>query len=153
MRVVLEATVTGSACESHILKDRIAYLPDMVQTLLLDSGYDDGKLIDHCEAHGIQALAPLAKPIGVSTPQKRRDRAAYLATPEGKSRYKQRGSSIEPFFATIKSLFGLDPLPVKGKFKTSAFILLALYAWNLIVLFNFINNRPLGRVKPFLDIL
>jgi len=76
-----------------------------------------------------------------------------LATPEGKSRYKQRGSTIEPFFATIKSLFGLDPLPVKGTIKTSAFILLALYTWNLIVLFNFVNNRPLGRVKPLLDIL
>ena len=153
VRVVLEATVTGSACESHILQDRITYLPDMVQTLLLDSGYDDGKLIDLCEAHAIEALVPLAKPIGVSTSQKRRDRAAYLATSAGKSRYKQRGSSIEPFFATIKALFGLDPLPVKGTIKTSAFILLALYAWNLIVLFNFINNRPLGRVKPLLDIL
>jgi hypothetical protein len=153
VRIVLEATVTGSACESHILKDRIAYLPDLVQTLLLDAGFDDGNLIDHCEAHGIQVLVPLAKPIGVSTSQKRRDRAAYLATPAGSSRYQQRGSSIEPFFATIKSIFALDPLPVKGKVKTSAFILLALYAWNLIVLFNFINNRPLGRVKPLLDVL
>jgi len=153
VRVVLEATVTGSACEGHILKERIAYLPDMVQTLLLDASYDDSKLIDQCEAHAIEVLVPLAKPIGVSTSQKRRDRAAYLATPEGKSRYQQRGSSIEPFFATIKSLFGLDPLPVKGKIKVSAFILLALYAWNLIVLFNFIHDRPLGRVKPLLDVL
>jgi hypothetical protein len=153
VRVVLEATVTGSACESHILQDRIADLPDMLQTLLLDASYDDGKLIDHCEAHAIEVLVPLAKPIGVSTSQKRRDRAAYLATAEGKSRYQQRASSIEPFFATIKALFGLDPLPVKGKIKVSAFILLALYAWNLIVLFNFINNRPLGRVKPLLDTL
>jgi hypothetical protein len=153
VRIVLEATVTGNACESHILTDRIPYLPATVQTLLLDASYDDGKLIEQCEAHDIEVLVPLAKPIGVSTSQKRRDRAAYLATPEGKSRYQQRGSSIEPFFATIKSLFGLDPLPIKGKAKTSAFILLALYAWNLVVLFNFINNRPLGRVKPILDVL
>ena len=97
VRVVLEATVTGSACESHILKDRIAYLPEMVQTLLLDASYDDGKLTDHGAAHTIEVLVPLAKPMGVSTSQKRHDRAAYLATPEGKSRYKQRGSSIEPF--------------------------------------------------------
>jgi len=152
-RIVLEATVTGSACESHVLKDRIPHLPAMVQTLLLDTSYDDGKLIERCETHAIEVLVPLAKPIGVSTSQKRRDRAAYLATPEGKSRYQQRGSSIEPFFATIKGLFGLDPLPVKGKAKTSAFILLALYTWNLIVLLNFINDRPLGRVKPILDVL
>jgi len=28
------------------------------------------------------------------------------------------------------------------------FILLALYAWNLIVLLNFLHNRLLGVVKP-----
>lgn len=110
-----------------------------MQTLLLDASYADGKLIDYCEAHAIEVLAPLAKPIGISTSQKRRDRATYLAAPEGKSRYKQCGSSIEPFFATIKSLFRLDPSPLKGKIKSSAFILLALYAWNMIVLFNFIQ--------------
>jgi hypothetical protein len=92
----------------------------------------------------------LSKPIGRSTPQDRRDRAAYLASPTGKSRYKQRGCSIEPFFATIKDFFHLDPLPVRGKIKASAFILLALFAWNLIVLFNFVHDRPLGEVKPIL---
>ena len=78
---------------------------------------------------------------------------AYLASPVGKSRYQQRGCSIEPFFSTIKALFQLDPLPVQGTIKASAFILLALYAWNLIVLFNFVNNRPLGEVKPVLEVL
>jgi len=33
------------------------------------------------------------------------------------------------------------------------FILLALFAWNLIVLFNFLSNRPLGAVKSVLDLL
>jgi len=32
-------------------------------------------------------------------------------------------------------------------------ILLSLYAWNLLVLFNFVNHRPLGEVKPILDLL
>ena len=76
-----------------------------------------------------------------------------LVSPEGKALYKRRGSTIEPFFATIKDFFHLDPLPVQGECAVSAFILLALYAWNLIVLFNFLNNRPLGEVKPFLDLL
>jgi hypothetical protein len=153
VRVVLEATVTGSACESHVLEDRIDTLPPMIETLLLDAGYDDGDLIDRCAQRGITVLAPLSKPVGQSTPQARRDRAAYLASDAGKAWYKQRGTSIEPFFATIKDLFDLDPLPVQGKTKASAFILLALYAWNLIVLFNFLSDRPLGEVKPILDAL
>ena len=73
--------------------------------------------------------------------------------PSGEALYKRRGSTIEPFFATIKDFFHLDPLPVRGEIAVSAFILLALYAWNLIVLFNFVNHRPLGQVKPVLDLL
>jgi hypothetical protein len=153
VRVVLGACVTGSACESHILQARVKDLPPLLRSLLLDAGYDDGDLIADCAQRGIEVLAPLSKPVGKSTPQDRRDRAAYLASPTGKARYRQRGCSIEPFFATIKDFFRLDPLPVQGKTKASAFILLALYAWNLIVLFNFVNNRPLGEVKPILDLL
>jgi hypothetical protein len=153
VRVVLDATVTGSACESHVLTDRIDSLPPTIETMLLDAGYDDGGLIDRLAQRGITALVPLSKPIGRSTSQTRRDRAAYLASDAGKAWYRQRGSSIEPFFATLKDLFDLDPLPVQGKVKASAFILLALYAWNLIVLFNFLHDRPLGAAKPILDCL
>jgi len=153
VRAVLGATVTGSACESHILQARVKQLPPLVDTLLLDAGYDNAALLAECTQQGICALIPLSKPIGKSTAQDRRDRATYLRSPEGKSRYGQRGTSIEPFFATLKSCFHLDPLPVRGKAKASAFILLALYAWNLIALFNFLNDRPLGEIKPILELL
>ena len=124
VRVVLGATVTGSACESHVLQARVKELPPMLRTLLLDAGYDDADLIADCAKHHIQVLAPLSKPVGKSTSQDRRDRAAYLASPQGKAPYRQRGCSIEPFFATIKEHFHLDPLPVQGKTNASAFILL-----------------------------
>jgi hypothetical protein len=153
VRVVLDATVTSSACESHVLQARLAHLPPMLDTLLLDAGYDDGDLIEAAAQHDLWVLAPLSKAIGESTPQTRRDRAAYLATPMGKTRYALRGTSIEPFFGTIKAFFDLDPLPLQGKSNAATFILLALYAWNLIVLFNFLNNRPLGAVKSLLDCL
>jgi hypothetical protein len=148
VRSVLTATVTGSACESHVLQSQLDDLPPTVETLLLDAGYDDADLLADCARRGIHALAPLSKPVGKSTPQDRRDRAAFLLSPQGKARYRQRGCSIEPFFATLKDFFHLNPLPVQGEIAVSAFILLALYSWNLIVLFNFINHRPLGEVKP-----
>lgn len=153
VRAVLSARVTGSACESHVLRGQLDELPPLIQTLLLDAGFDDGQLLEDCQQRDIEVLVPLAKPIGVSTSQARRHRAAYLASPEGKSRYRQRGCSIEPFFATLKDFFHLDPLPCRGKANAFVFILLGLYAWNLIVLFNFINDRPLGSVKPLLDLL
>ena len=77
----------------------------------------------------------------------------YLASPEGKGRYQQRGCSIEPFFATLKAFFHLDPLPVQGKTLASVVMLLSLYAWDLLVLLNFVHHRPLGQVKPILDLL
>lgn len=153
VRVVLDATVTGSAYESHVLQARLSHLPPTLDTLLLDAGYDDADLIDLAVQRGLSVLAPLAKAIGESTPQIRRDRAAYLASPIGKARYALRGTSIEPFFGTIKAFFHLDPLPLQGKRNAATFILLALYAWNLIVLFNFLNSRPLGAVKSLLDSL
>jgi hypothetical protein len=149
VRVVLNATVTGSgACESHVLQARIDALPPLVTTLLLDAGYDDADLMAACTRRGMRVLSPFSKPIGKSTSQARRNQAAYLASPEGKSRYQQRGCSIEPFFATLKDFFHLDPLPVQGKTLASVVILLSLYAWDLLVLLNFVNHRPLGAVKP-----
>src|SRR5258707_6650418 len=153
VRTVLSATVTGSACESHILQAQLPDLPPTVETLLLDAGYDDADLLAACASRGIHALAPLSKPIGKSTPQLRRDRATFLASPEGKALYKRRGSTIEPFFATIKNFFHLDPMPVRGEIAVSAFILLALYGWNLIVLLNLVNHRPLGVVNTVLVLL
>jgi len=124
----------------------------VVQTLLLDAGYDNGDLLADCARLGIEVLAPLSKPIGKATAQDRRDRAAYPAWPWGEAGYKQRGYTIEPFFAPIKDFFHLDPLPLQSETNASVLILLALYAWNLIVLFNFVHDRPLGAVKPVLDV-
>jgi Transposase DDE domain len=153
VRAVLSATVTGSACASHGLQSHLDDWPPLVKTLRLDAGYDDAELIACCAQRGLRVLVPLSKPMGKSTPQDRRDRAAYRASPEGKARYQQRGGSIEPFFATRKDCFHLDPLPVQGKTLVSVVILLALYAWNLLGLLNFVNPRPLGEVKPILDLL
>jgi len=58
--VVLDATVTGSACESHVLENRIDTLLPTIETLLLDAGYDDGDLIDRCAQRGLTVLAPLS---------------------------------------------------------------------------------------------
>ena len=58
-RIVLSATVTGRACESHVLQAQLPDLPPTVKTLLLDAGYDDGDLLAACAQRGIQVLAPL----------------------------------------------------------------------------------------------
>lgn len=125
VRVVLAACVTGRACESQVRQARVKDLPPLLRTLLLAAGSDAGERLATGAQRGIAGLAPLSKPVGKSTPHARRDRAAYLASPQGKARYRQRGSSIEPFFGTITDFFPLDPLPLQGKTNASVLILLA----------------------------
>jgi len=122
VRVGLAACVTGRACESQVRQARVKDLPPLLRTLLLAAGYDAGERLATGAQRGIAGLTPLSKPVGKSTPHARRDRAAYLASPQGKARYRQRGSSIEPFFGTITDFF---PLPLQGKTNASVLILLA----------------------------
>ena len=68
VRVVLDATVTGSSCESHVLQQRLNFLPPLLKWLLLDAGYDDQTLLVACHQRGIKTLVPLSKPIGASKP-------------------------------------------------------------------------------------
>lgn len=152
VRVVLTATLTGSDSESHVLRQLLPSLPETVATLLLDKGYDDEKLMTACRELGMTVIAPLHLPVGRTTSALRRQRAALLTTALGQARYQQRSSTIEPFFATIKDLFQLHRAPVRGLRQVAAIVLGALYSWNLLVLFNFLNHRPLGQLKPILEL-
>jgi len=153
VRVVVGATVTGACSEARVLAARLDALPPTTAILLLDAGYDHPYLLSECQWRGLRTFVPLAKKVGKATPPERRQRDAELRSPAGKARFKRRAACIEPFFASLKHTFRLDPLPVRGKAAVSALILLACYAWDLIVLSNFCAHRPLGRVLPILEAL
>lgn len=152
VRVVLSAALTSSDCESHVLRTLLPALPDTLDSLLLDKGYDDEKLAQACRERGLTVIAPLHKPVAPSTSATRRQRAVFLTSALGKARYQQHSCTIEPFFATIKDLFHLHRAPVRGLQQVAALVLGALYAWNLLVLFNFLNHHSLGHVKPILEL-
>jgi len=153
VRAVVSVTVTGASCESSVLCDHLDDLSPLTTCILLDKGYDNPTLLANCQQRQLQVLVPLSKKVGKSTSPERRQRAAYLASPAGKARYHRRGCCIEPFFATLKSAFQLDPLPVRGKLAVTLLITLACYAWNLLALYNFQSNRPLGAVNALLGLL
>jgi len=124
VRVVLNATVTGSACESHVLQERVEDLPPVVRTLSLDAGFDDGDLIANCARRGIEVLVPLSKPIGQSTPQARRDRAAYLTSLKAKPVIGSARRALSLFLPPLKTSFISIPCPFKAKPW-----LLSLFSW------------------------
>ena len=64
--MVWGATLTASACESQVLPARIKAWPPRVHTVVVEAGDDAAELIADCALRGIEGLAPLSKPGGLS---------------------------------------------------------------------------------------
>ena len=60
-------------------------------------------------------------------PKQRLDLVCFYESVLGQSIYNQRGISIEPLIEHIKSVFRIDPLPVRGFHVVSAIVLLSFY--------------------------
>jgi hypothetical protein len=62
-----------------------------------------------------------------------------------------RKITVEPMFDILKSLFSLEQVWMKGKQNVQPLLLLAVFVYQLLILFNFINGRPLSHVKYIID--
>ncbi len=54
----------------------------------------------------------------------------------GQSIYNQRGIPVEPLIGHIKSVFRIDPLPVRGFHTVSAIVLISVLLYQLMVYYN-----------------
>ena len=61
---------------------------------------------------------------------------AFINLALGQSIYNQRGISIEPLIEHIKSVFRIDPLPVRGFHAVSAIVLLSVLLYQIMVYYN-----------------
>jgi len=114
----------------------IDYLHDKTKYVVADSGYDDGKLTQKCE---------LRKNNKYSTRR--------LILPMEK--YKHTAPSRLPSIRFFKSerdqrLFRLRKITVEPMFDI-LILLLAVFVYQLLILFNFVNGRPLSHVKYIID--
>jgi len=153
VRAVLAARVTSNDSENYVMRELLTRLPASLESVWLDKSYDDKHLIQVGAQRNLAVLAPLRQAIGKTTSLERRQRYAYLHTPQGRARYQRRAASIEPFFGTLKDLFPLQHLPVRGLARVANLVLGTLYTWNLLILYNFISLRPLGAFKSILEVL
>ena len=62
----------------------------------------------------------------------------------GQSIYNQRGISVEPLIEHIKSVFRIDPLPVRGFSAVSAVVLLSVLLYQIMVYYN----RKTDKLNP-----
>ena len=62
-------------------------------------------------------------------------------------RYSQRAKTIEPLFSHLKGLFDIEKLVMKGLQNVQSFLSLCVWAYQTLIYYNFVYQRPLRRLK------
>jgi hypothetical protein len=100
-----------------------------------DPGYDDKKLYEYSKrVLGIDLVCPVKR--YKSTPKKRLELVCFYQSVLGQAIYSQRRISVEPLIGHIKSIFRMDPLPVRGFHTVSAIVLLSVLLYQIMVYYN-----------------
>ena len=91
----------------------------------------------------IRSCTSIAKVLGIdlvcpveryeSTPKERLELVCFFQSELGQTIYKQRGISVEPLIEHIKSVFRIDPLPVRGFKTVSSTVLLSVLLYQMMM--------------------
>lgn len=147
--VPLSADITAASVPDNLVYPRLTEgLPGDVGFMAGDGGYDDQNLYALTLARGRVLVAPVER--FENTPPERLALADFYEAQAGQAIYGLRGISVEPLAGQIKEVFGLDPLPLRGGDKVSALCLLCVLVYQLVVLLNHLEGRPLRRIKHLL---
>jgi len=103
--------------------------------MIADPGYDDKKLYEYSKkVLGIDLVCPVKR--YKSTSKKRLELVCFYQSVLGQAIYSQRSISIEPLIEHIKSVFRINPLPVRGFHTVSAIVLLSVLLYQIMVYYN-----------------
>ena len=89
-----------------------------------DSAYDDQKLYDLSINRGFELICPVQR-YEHTTPADRLELIQFYESELGQAIYSWRSKSIEPLIEHLKSVFRIDPLPVRGYQKAAGIVLLS----------------------------
>jgi len=103
--------------------------------MIADPGYDDKNLYKYSKkVLGIDLVCPVER--YESTPKKRLEFVCFYESEIGQAIYSHRRISIEPLIGHIKSIFRIDPLPIRGFHKVSAILLISVLLYQIMVYYN-----------------
>ena len=84
----------------------------------------------------------------------RAERARFYGTKYGRSLYKRRGKTVEPFFGRFKDLFGLDEhVRHAGLGNNRTQLLAALVLYQILLVYNRVKGHDDAELKWILDLL
>ncbi len=108
-----------------------------------DSGYDDHKLYGLSTKRGFELVCPVQ---GYEhTPTDRLELIQFYESELGQAIYSWRSKSIEPLIEHIKSVFRIDPLPVRGYQKATWNGALSVLFCRILVYYNYKTRRRNGQ--------
>ena len=117
-------------------------LPSVLH-MAADPGYDDRKLYEYSKKTlGMDLVCPVER--YKNTSKYRLELVCFYQSGLGQSICNQRGISVEPLTEHIKSVFRIDPLPVRGFHAVSAVVLISVLLYQVMVYFN----RKTGKLNP-----
>lgn len=109
-------------------------LEELVKSILCDPAYDNSKLYHFSNKKNLRLICPIK--IYPSTPSERINLADFYNSIQGQELYSQRKVSIEPLFQTLKDIFGIRQVPVKGLYNVKSFVLICVLVYQLAVYYN-----------------
>lgn len=171
----LQASVdTASAAETRTFVGKIGHLPKATKTVSADSGYDANALGEGVEFDGRgrrtgrRFLCPEnprhsgrrrtkggnADASRARSRALRRERKRFLKSARGRRVYSRRKKSVEPFNQWFKSLFELESrVWHRGIENNRTQITAAIFAYQLLVRYNYRRGRKNGQVCSIVDTL
>jgi hypothetical protein len=169
---LLASVDTANVKESSTFDEKIDDLPEETDNVLADSGYDSNYLGERIEYDtekrriGRRFLCPenrrgckhQAGTVSL-TPrdeqhQRRIQRMKFLKSRRGKRLYARRGQTVEPFNDWFKGLFELDHrVWHRGLNNNRTQMLAAIFAYQLLVRYNYRRGNENGQVKWIMDSL
>jgi hypothetical protein len=118
-----------------------------VHFMVADPGYDDHELYESSLKTGFQLVCPVRR--YRKTPEERLKLVDFYESSLGQVVYSRRGTSIEPLIEHIKSVFRIDPIPVRGCEMVRGIVLLSVLLHQILVYYNYLNknNNPRRMIK------
>jgi Transposase DDE domain len=137
--VPLSADVsTANVSDKPVYPDVVSCLfPETIMKIhfmVADPGFSGKKLYDFSMEKGFQLVCPVKK--YKSTPVERLKLVDFYESALGQIVYSRRRTSIEPLIEHIKSVFRIDPVPVRGYDKVRSIVLLSILLYQILVYYN-----------------
>lgn len=172
---VVGSLETGSIREAKTFPAKVPRLPGQTRYVLVDMGYDSNELgeavewDDRGERTGRRLVGPQQTRHDRyggrtrewrETRRRRRlrehrgERRQFYETSFGRSLYKRRGKTVEPFFGHFKEVFGLTGHCVhSGVENNRTYTLAALLLYQMLLVYNRIRRQANAEVKEILDLI